>query len=173
MMQRAQETFSCAAFSFALLEATMDDFVPNPARGRSTPHDATRRRVRRRDLAELQPLVKQGKYRIGSHAVRHAACEGFTERDIVATVMYGRELMRYPHDERMLVLGWLPVSAAVKIPLHVVLEYRKPRWVDVVTAFIPADPHRAVSRTRLAEILRHDRHEVERTVVGPLDGSAR
>jgi hypothetical protein len=158
--------------SFVLLEATMDDFVGNPARGRSTPYEGSRRALRRRDLADLQPLVKQGKYRLGSHAVRHAACEGFTERDIVATVMFGRELVRYPHDERLLVLGWLPVSRAVKIPLHVVLEYRKPRWVDVVTAFIPADPHRAVSRSRLAEILRHDRHVPERTVVGPSDGGA-
>lgn len=150
----------------------MDDFAPNPARGRFASYESPRRPIRRRDLEDLQPLVKQGKYRIGSHAVRHAACEGFTERDIVATVIYGRELMRYPHDERMLVLGWLPVSAAVKIPLHVVLEYRKPRWVDVVTAFIPADPHRAVSRGRLAEVLRHDRHVAARTIVGPPEGGA-
>lgn len=147
----------------------MDDFVPNPARGRFATEQGARRPLRKRNLADLQPLVKQGNYRIARHAVKHAACEGFTERDIVATVLYGRELMRYPLDERLLVLGWLPVSAAVKIPLHVVLEYRKPRWVDVVTAFIPMDPHRVVSRTRLAEVLRHDRHEPERRAVGPAD----
>lgn len=144
----------------------MDDFVPNPARGRFATEEGLRRPPRRRNLADLRPLVKQGHYRIASHAVKHAACEGFTERDIVATVLYGRELMRYPLDERLLVLGWLPVSSAVKIPLHVVLEYRKPRWVDVVTAFIPADPHRVVSRARLAEALRHDRHEPEQRTVG-------
>ena len=154
----------------------MDDFVPNPARGRFA-HDegarasARRRSLRRRELADLRPLVRQGRYRIASHATRHATCEGFTERDIVATVMYGRELMRYPEDERLLVLGWLPVSASVKIPLHVVLEYRKPRWVDVVTAFIPEDPHRVVSRARLAEALRHDRHVTEATTLGPGAGT--
>jgi hypothetical protein len=115
------------------------------------------RKVRRRTLADLQPLIRQGKYRIGSHAVRHAICEGFTESDIVATVLLGRELMRYLQDERLLVLGYLPVSANVRLPLHVVLEYSKPRWVDVVTAFIPADPHRVVSRARIAEALRYDR----------------
>lgn len=150
----------------------MDDFVPNPARGRFIPREpasreGARRALRRRDLSDLRPLVRQGQYRIARHAARHAACEGFTEHDIVATVMYGRELMRYPLDERMLVLGWLPVSPAVKIPLHVVLEYRKPRWVDIVTAFIPNEPHRPVSRTRLAEVLRHDRNEPQRVVVGP------
>lgn len=115
------------------------------------------RRPRRRTLADLQPLMRQGRYRIGSHAVRHATCEGFTETDIVATVLHGRELMRYWQDERLLVLGYLPVSAEVRLPLHVVLEYSRPRWVDVVTAFIPDDPHRVVSRARLAETLRYDR----------------
>jgi hypothetical protein len=111
--------------------------------------------------------VKQGLYRIGTHAAKHATCEGFTETDIVETVLYGRELMRYWQDERLLVLGYLPVSAAVKIPLHVVVEYSTQRWVDVVTAFIPHDAHRVPSRARLAEALRYDRDEPESRLVGP------
>ncbi len=122
---------------------------------------------RRRTLSELRPWVKQGRYRIGRHAAKHATCEGFTETDIVQTVLYGRELMRYWEDERLLVLGYLPVSASVKIPLHVVLEYRTHRWVDVVTAFIPQDPHRVPSRARLAEALRYDRDEPRSRLVGP------
>jgi len=114
---------------------------------------------RRRVLDDLRPLVRDGRYRLARHAVRHAAAEGFTERDIVATVLHGRELVRYVEDERLLVLGWLPVSAEVKLPLHVVLEFAKPRFVDVVTAFIPRDPHRPLSRSRLAEVLRWDGHE--------------
>lgn len=114
---------------------------------------------RRRVLDDLRPLVRDGSYRLARHAVRHAAAEGFTERDIVATVLHGRELVRYVEDERLLVLGWLPVSVEVKLPLHVVLEFAKPRFVDVVTAFIPRDPHRPLSRSRLAEVLRWDGHE--------------
>ncbi len=76
-------------------------------------------------------------------------------------------MARYLHDERLLVLGWVPVSPSVRIPLHVVLEYRKQRWVDVVTAFIPSEPHRAASRTRLAELLRHDGNELRVKRVGP------
>jgi hypothetical protein len=82
--------------------------------------------------------------------------EGFTERDVVMTLLHGRELARYLDDRRLLVLGWLPVSRAVRLPLHVVAEYGRPRWVDVVTAFIPTDPHRVVSRRRLAELVRPD-----------------
>ncbi len=112
-----------------------------------------------RTLKDLQPLIRQGKYRIGAHAAKHAACEGFTEKDIVAAMLYGRELLRYIEDERLLALGYLRPSRQVEIPLHVVLEYAKPRWVDVVTAFIPKDAYQVVSRARLAEMLRHDREE--------------
>ena len=115
------------------------------------------KRLKVRTLQELQPLVKRGDYRVCAHAVKHAACEGFTERDIVGTVLYGRELLRYVCDERLLVLGYIRPSAQVQIPLHVVLEYSKPRWVDVVTAFIPKDAHHVISRERLAEMLRYDR----------------
>ena len=86
---------------------------------------------------------------------------------MVATVLHGRELARYLHDQRLLVLGWVPVSPSVRIPLHVVLEFSKQRWVDVVTAFIPSEPHRAVSRTRLAELLRYDANEPRVKRVGP------
>lgn len=137
---------------------------PAPPRGHRQPRP--RRRPRRRTLQDLRPHVREGRYRIGGHAVKHAACEGFTERDIVGAVLYGRELMRYLDDERLLVLGYIPAGSTVKIPLHVVIEYRKARWVDVVTAFIPSDPHRVVSRARLAEMLRYDRHEPRARRVG-------
>ena len=121
--------------------------------------DHKTKRPRVRTLGDLQPLVREGRYRICSHAARHAACEGFTEGDMVAALLYGRELLRYVQDERLLVLGFIQPSPAVRIPLHVVAEYAKPRHVDVVTAFIPAEAHRVVSRARLAELLRYDRED--------------
>lgn len=139
---------------------------PRERRERADGGPGTGRRPRRRCLDDLRPLVRRGHYRIGRHAARHAATEGFTEPDIVATVLHGRELMRYVRDERLLVLGWLPVSREVRLPLHVVLEFSRPRWVDVVTAFIPDDPHRVASRRRLAEALRWDAHEPRRELVG-------
>lgn len=117
------------------------------------------KRPRVRTLADLRPLVREGRYRIARHAVRHAACEGFTESDMVAAILYGRELLRYVEDERLLVQGTIRPSPSVTIPLHVVLEYARPRWVDVVTAFIPEQPHKLISRARLAHLLRYDRHE--------------
>lgn len=151
-------------------ESSRDPYAPRPpARRERRPGRPPRRgaaRPRRRALDELRPLVRAGRYRIGRHANRHATSEGFTEHDIVATVLHGRELVRYLEDERLLVLGWLPVSSEVRLPLHVVLEFSRPRFVDVVTAFIPHDPHRVLSRARLAEVLRWDGHEVRRERVG-------
>jgi len=120
------------------------------------------KRPRVRTLEELRPLVRAGRYRLAPHAVRHAACEGFTEQDVVAAALYGRELVRYLCDERLLVLGYIYPSPDVRIPLHVVLEYAKPRWVDVVTAFIPTDAHHVVSRSRHAQMLRYDREPVHK-----------
>lgn len=126
------------------------------------------RRPARRTLEELRPHVRDGRYRLGPHAIRHAAAEGFVERDVVMTLLHGRELARYLDDQRLLVLGWVPAGPAVRVPLHVVAAYERPRWVDVVTAFVPRDPHRVLSRRRLAELLRHDRDVVAVRRVGPV-----
>jgi hypothetical protein len=112
-----------------------------------------------RKLEQLRPLISEGRYRIGSHANKHAMCEGFTEQDMVDVILEGYELLHYWEDKRILVLGYIELSKHVSIPLHVVLEYTKPHWVDIVTAFIPAEPHQITSRARLAELSRHDRHE--------------
>ncbi len=116
-----------------------------------------------RRLSDLVPYLREGRYRLGPHVARHMRAEGFTELDVVRAVEYGRELAVYPEDARMLVLGYIVVSPRLKLPLHVVLEYGKPRFVDIVTAFIPREPHRVYSRARLALLVRFDgaRTEVE------------
>lgn len=130
------------------------------------PH-ARPNRPMRRTLEDLRLHVREGRYRLGPHAVRHAASEGFEERDVVMALLHGRELARYLDDQRLLVLGWVPVGPTVRVPLHVVAAYGRPRWVDVVTAFVPRDPHRVFSRRRLAELLRHDRDTVVVQRTGP------
>ena len=119
------------------------------------------RKIRR--LHTLLEHIESGRYRLGPHVARHMLQEGFLERDVLTALRWGRELAVYPEDARMLVLGYMIFGGRVKLPLHVVLEYAKPRWVDVVTAFIPDRPHRVYSRARLAALLRYDggREELE------------
>lgn len=109
-----------------------------------------------RRLHSLLEHIETGRYRIGPHAVRHMLQEGFLERDVLTALRWGRELAVYPEDARMLVLGYMVFAGRLKLPLHVVLDYAKPRWVDIVTAFIPERPHHVYSRARLAALLRFD-----------------
>ena len=114
----------------------------------------------RRTLEDLQDLIWGGRYSVKLHAAQHARAEGFTEADIVETLLNGRELAVYPQDQRMLLLGYINVSKHLKIPLHVVVDYSPYRWVDVVTAYIPDQPYRVVSRERVAILIsNHDRSE--------------
>ncbi|GEM90129.1 DUF4258 domain-containing protein [Oceanithermus desulfurans] len=109
-----------------------------------------------RRLHTLLEHIEAGRYRLGPHVARHMLQEGFLERDVLTALRWGRELAVYPEDARMLVLGYMVFGGRVKLPLHVVLEYAKPRWVDIVTTFIPERPHRVYSRARLAALLRFD-----------------
>ncbi|WP_457637085.1 DUF4258 domain-containing protein [Oceanithermus sp.] len=109
-----------------------------------------------RRLDSLLPLVEQGLYRLGPHVARHMVQEGFDERDLLQALRWGRELAVYPEDERMLVLGYMIFGSRLKLPLHIVLDYSRPRWVDIVTAFIPDRPHHVYSRARLAALIRYD-----------------
>jgi hypothetical protein len=124
------------------------------------------RKLRR--LSDLLPLIREGRYRLGSHAARHMLQEGFTELDILRALEWGRELCIYPEDGRMLVLGYMVFPPRLKLPLHVVLDYTPPRQVDIVTAFIPKEPYRVYSRARLAVLLRHDRALEEVRWTGPI-----
>ncbi|RDI95821.1 DUF4258 domain-containing protein [Meiothermus sp. QL-1] len=114
------------------------------------------RHPRIRRLEELLPHLREGRYRLGPHVAKHMLQEGFIEADVLEAVEWGRELAIYPEDARMLVLGYMVFPPRLRLPLHVVLEYREPRWVDIVTAFIPKKPHQVYSRARLAAILRFD-----------------
>jgi hypothetical protein len=119
-----------------------------------------------RSLYDLQSLIWEGRYRVKPHAIRHATAEGFTERDIVRVLETGRELAIYPEDRRMLILGYILVGQ-LQIPLHVVVDYGGGSWVEVITAFMPSNPYRAVSRERLAILLNYDQAQVRERVVTP------
>ena len=114
------------------------------------------KRPRIRRLEELLPFIREGRYRIGPHVAKHMLQEGFIEHDVLQAVEWGRELAVYPEESRMLVLGYMVFPPQLRLPLHVGLEYKENRQVDIVTAFIPKKPHQVYSRARIAAILRFD-----------------
>jgi hypothetical protein len=109
----------------------------------------------------MRPASLIDRYAVKCHAARHARAEGFTETDMVHVLENGRELAVYPEDSRMLVLGYITFSPQLRIPLHVVVDYSGYRWLDIVTAYIPDQPYRVVSRERVAILVSEDR---ERTI---------
>jgi len=126
-----------------------------------------------RRLRELLPHLKEGRYRLGNHAARHMIQEGFTELDILNALTWGRELALYPEDQRILVLGYIAIPPRLRLPLHIVLEYATPRWVDIVTAFIPRHPYQVYSRARLTALLHYEGDEEELVWIKALKDSSK
>ena len=57
-------------------------------------------------LATIKKLVKEGRYRIKIHAVRHMIEEGFSEKNIIDAILgESRIIEMYDEDKRCLILG--------------------------------------------------------------------
>lgn len=109
--------------------------------------------------AKLRDAVYDSRYHICPHAIQHARAEGFLEHDIMHVLLAGRVRAVYPEDHRWLVCGYFEAHR-VKLPLHVVVQHYRDGHVDIVTAFVPKQPHHIISRARLAVMLRYDDEQV-------------
>lgn len=115
--------------------------------------------------ARLRDAVFHSRFEVKSHAIAHARAEGFLERDIIEVLMRGRVRAIYPAERRWLVCGYFE-SAGVQLPLHVVVQHFSDGWLDIITAFVPKNPHHIMSRQRLAVMLRYDEEQIRaRTAV--------
>lgn len=113
----------------------------------------------------LRDAVLFSRFEVKSHAIGHARAEGFLEHDIIEVLMRGRVRAVYPEERRWLVCGYFE-ACRVKLPLHVVVEHHADGWMDIVTAFVPKNPHHIISRQRLAVMLRYDEEQIRaRTAV--------
>jgi|UPI00068D7816 hypothetical protein len=127
----------------------------------------TRDYVLQRAHQTLRDVMWEGRYDICEHAVQHARAQGFLEPDIVQVLHTGRIRAVYPQDRRWLVMGYFQ-SVNLKLPLHVVVDFHhKDHWIDVVTAYVPKNPHQILSRSRVAVMLRFDSGEVKTKQVRP------
>ncbi|MDL2343930.1 DUF4258 domain-containing protein [Deinococcus sp. MIMF12] len=116
--------------------------------------------------ARLRDAVYEGKYHLCPHAIGHARAEGFLEHDIVQVLVAGRVRAVYPEDRRWLVCGYFE-ACGVALPLHVVVEHAEGGYLDVVTAFVPKQPHHILSRARLAVLLRYDDERIRTRTATP------
>ncbi len=103
------------------------------------------------DIEEIRRLLRAGRFAIRLHVTQHALQEGFYERGIVASIVDGRIIERYPSRDRVLICGkFLQDSFAMY--LHTVCEFNPSNQIIIVTAYIPSTkewetpPYRRKSR---------------------------
>lgn len=109
----------------------------------------------------IREAIYDSRLEICPHAVQHARAEGFMENDVVDVLFSGQLRAIYTEEQRFLICGYWS-SRGVKLPLHVVVEYRADvQNVSIITAFIPKYPYQIVSRSRLAVLLRYDAEQLQ------------
>jgi len=92
-------------------------------------------------LVLIQELVRTGRYRLRSHAVRHMIEEGFDEHNLIEAVQGKLRLVEeYSEESRYLILGYFHFTPQRRSPLHLVCDLTNPEVVDIVTAYIPQRP---------------------------------
>ena len=112
-----------------------------------------------RALRQLRDAVYDSRYHVCPHAVQHARAEGFMESDIMHVLLTGRVKAVYPEDRRWLVCGYFEAHG-IRLPLHVAVQHYRDGHIDIVTAFVPKNPHHIISRARLALLVRYDDEKV-------------
>jgi len=92
-------------------------------------------------LAKIKKLIDDGCYRVKIHAVKHMVEEGFSEKDVIASITGESKIIEiYDEDKRCLILGHFLWNDKIKSPIHMVCDYSSRKLIDIVTAYIPQRP---------------------------------
>lgn len=92
-------------------------------------------------LAQIKKLIGDGRYRVKIHAVKHMIEEGFSEKDVITSIVGESKIIEmYDEDKRCLILGHFLWNDKVMSPIHMVCDYSNRKLIDIVTAYIPQRP---------------------------------
>lgn len=89
------------------------------------------------DIEAIRKRVRDGKYLLKGHVIRHALKEGFDRSNVVQAISTGKIVESYPGEQRALVCGKAVLVGNVDVYLHVICEHADPVWLEIVTAYIP------------------------------------
>jgi Domain of unknown function (DUF4258) len=89
------------------------------------------------DIEIIREKVRTGDYILKSHVALHALKEGFEREHIVEAMLEGAIIEEYADEKRALICGKTTLSRNVTIYLHVVCEYTNPKYIEIITAYIP------------------------------------
>ena len=89
------------------------------------------------DIEAIRERVRNGKYLLKGHVIRHALKEEFDRSNVEQAILDGRIIDSYPEEQRALICGKTTLPGNVDVYLHVICEYADPVWLEIVTAYIP------------------------------------
>jgi len=89
------------------------------------------------DIEVIREKVRAGSYILKSHVALHALKEGFEREHIVEAILEGAVIEEYKDEKRVLICGGTTLSQNAKIYLHAVCEYANPKYIEIITAYIP------------------------------------
>lgn len=85
------------------------------------------------EIEEIRALVEKGAYWVTDHALLEGFKEGIDVADMLRVVRTGKIIERYPVRHRCLMYG----RNADGIPVHVVIDFRAKRAIEIITTYIP------------------------------------
>ncbi|MEW6545136.1 MAG: DUF4258 domain-containing protein [Nitrospirota bacterium] len=85
------------------------------------------------DLDTLRNHIRRGAFFVTDHAITEGVKDGITVADMIRVIETGKIIERYPERHRCLIYG----RSNDGLPIHVVIDYRARRSVDIVTTYVP------------------------------------
>jgi hypothetical protein len=87
------------------------------------------------DVEQIREKVRDGRWRISTHAAVEAAKDGLSPSNIKSIILTGKIIESYPDRQRHLIYGVLP--DANNLPVHVVVDYSNGEQIVAVTTYVP------------------------------------
>ncbi|MDH4079077.1 MAG: DUF4258 domain-containing protein [Nitrospira sp.] len=85
------------------------------------------------EIDAIRAAIQKGRFFVTDHALTEGFKDGINVADMLDVIRTGAIIERYPERHRCLIYG----CNADAIPIHVVVDFRAKKFVDIVTTYIP------------------------------------
>jgi hypothetical protein len=85
------------------------------------------------EIDAIRAAIQKGRFFVTDHALTEGFKDGISVADMLDVIRTGAIIERYPERHRCLIYG----CNADAIPIHVVVDFRAKKFVDIVTTYIP------------------------------------
>ncbi|MDH5669753.1 MAG: DUF4258 domain-containing protein [Nitrospira sp.] len=85
------------------------------------------------EIDAIRTSVLKGNFFVTDHAITEGFKDGISVGDMLHVIRTGKIIERYVERKRCLIYG----RNADAIPVHVVVDCRESRFIDIVTTYVP------------------------------------